>query len=752
MPKPSPEEDKKPVARPRRRWPAILALVVTVLALGIAALAGSAGLTTWRALQMSELREALARDKAAQSIEAQAAFRHTLADVLLQTARGLREVEVGDPQALAGMFLSVSESIKTSALARGVSGATMETADTLLREMAETLLDAGETEAAQELSGDAADIAEKRLEADPSPQAQVGLARATALSGRVARAAGNVEAARSRLEEARTILVELLRDRPDDAPAKAALAALLLPLSQVLNDQGEPDAAMQMARSATGLWQAALAAPDADPAWHRTAAATLEQLASWQVDNGDLKGARDTAAQAVAARRAVAEARPKSREAKIALASALLTEGRADLAAGRPEDARKVLWEGYSLQRSLGPGAAGDGTEMMQTLETLAEAGGQAGDSAVAVQFLREAVRLRRQAVELDAGDRGAKLRLARALDALGDARTDTGALGAALDAYEESLRLLRSLGAEESEDPELRDAYADTWQSIGETRLEEGDAQAALGFFNTIVDVRRDLAKAAPDDVSRQAALASILEDIGDASREAENQDAARAAYEEAVTIRRKLAQPDDAPSRRHLAHTLLKLGDLELKLGDREAARPLYGEAADLAQALMSNGQRSAAFVREAADAIERLGDLALRDGAPDGAVTDYRQALAMRQELADADASSASLPIVLARTHARIGDALRASGDGKAAAEAYARCADPLRERAADEEEGTRSARQLGLCLYKLAVVSDGDAREAARAEAQRVLEPLDSVGALSAETKNEIEELKSSLSAS
>ncbi|ESR26187.1 hypothetical protein [Lutibaculum baratangense] len=734
----------------RRRWllPAGTALVA--VSLGLAALAGAAGLTAWRDLQDAELRAALARQKAAELVDAQNDMRLTSVRLIAEAARGLREAEPGDPEALGRNLAALGELLlRPQALDLEIRGEAGGAALDLLEEAVETLLDVGQAERAREVSEQAVALAERRTEAD-EPGASIDRVRARVLLARAEWRSGGADAARGRLEEARRELLAHLQENPDDAEATAALADTLLPLSRILHEAGEEEAAIRVASAGAGVWSRV---PGENLRWLESRGRLLLQLSEWRLEAGDTAGLADAAGDAAGTWAALAEARPGSRAARAALARAHLLQGRALLARGEAERAREALWEAYAGQRALQAEAAPrePGVPIASTLEALGAAATEAGDSAVAAQVLQEATRLRRGELEAARDDRSAVLRLSQSLVALGRAQVETGALGAALDAYEESLRRLGELEAQESEDPAIRTALADVWQAIGELRLREGQAQSALAFFEQAASALRDVVQAQPSAFEPQSKLAITLLSLGEAR--ADTGDTARAAeaYRDLVEIRRALseAEPANRARRQALAQGLVRLGETTLRLDQPEAARPLYAEAAELVETERS---RTPASLRQASDIAARLGDFALSDGDTDEALSRYRQALDMREEISAADEANADLPVAVANARSRVGDALRTGGRIDEARQSYEACTQEMRPLVEADRYHVRATRQLAMCLYKLAVVLDGERREAAQAEAEALITPLVDAELLSAETRQELDSLQAELSAS
>lgn len=728
-------------------------LTLIIVAIGVVAASVTIGLSAWRSMQESERRAAVAWQKGTDALQSEAKVRTAMGEVLLELSRGLRDVEIGDPDALSETFGRIGAAIRESATDPSVEVTAVERTEIILREMAETLLQVDELEDARALVDDALRLAAQRLDSSGSSEDAVEYALTASLSGRIALAADNEEAARKELEDARQRLTEAVGENPGGAAGQAAMAATLQPLAQIEYEAGEKDAAVATARSAAELWREATASGNPPATWQEGRARTLEVLAGWHQDRGEVTAAAAAAAQALEARRALVEARPASNQAKQALARALFAMGQSELAAGRPVAARDALREGYALKGSEGRATAGMSGRELDRLEILAVASAEAGDAAVGVQMLQDAVHVRRQEVQRDPSSEEAKLNLAESLIRLGDARARTAALGAALEAYEGSLRLLEFLDAEESGEPRLETALASTWESIGRLRFDEGEPHGALGYFDEALKIRRKLAKAEPDNLGRQTALAQTLENMGDGSRSAGLQGPASGYYKQAVELRRQAmeAESESQMRRRDLAHSLIQLAGLELKRGNTKTARPIVSEVTKLAETLEREGAINPSMMREVASSVEQLGDLAMADGEPEQAAERYRQALELRRKLAEGDPARADWPIVVAQSYDRIGDALRASGDKDGAAQAYTQCADPLREIFSGQEESARVARHLGVCLYKLAVVTEGEQRTAAETEAQSVLGPLDEAGVLPDETASEIEELRSSLTA-
>ncbi|WP_141586123.1 tetratricopeptide repeat protein [Actinomadura sp. WMMA1423] len=300
-------------------------------------------------------------------------------------------------------------------------------------------------------------------------------------------------------------------------------------------------------------------------------ALTLTKLTSRLIKAGLYKEAGESAREAVAAYRRLAERR--SGEHLSDLSGALVNLGICQAHLGMRPEALEATEEGVEIDRRLAEsGSAASLENLASSLNNLGNRLADLGHRDRALEAAWESVRIRRRLAEHAPPRYLAKL--AGALDNLGNRLAGLGGTEDAVAATGEAVELYRRLAADD------RAAHV-TDLGIALTNLsalleQTGKAEEALEAGDDAVRVRRELAEADPAAFS--AGLAAALCTRSDALAALRRHSEAMRDLEEALELFRSAAPADPAAVRRDLAAALCKFGVRLMEKGRHaEAANAL-------------------------------------------------------------------------------------------------------------------------------------------------------------------------------
>jgi tetratricopeptide (TPR) repeat protein len=220
------------------------------------------------------------------------------------------------------------------------------------------------------------------------------------------------------------------------------------------------------------------------------------------------------------------------------------------------EGALEAYLEELDVARSLSDPES-EGT----ALHDIADVHQGQGKVAQALEFYREAVARRREAVPVN------RRRLLIALQALGRALERDGDYEAALAAYEEQLELTRSLA---EADP-LDEGVA--LHDIADVRRAKGETAEAIELYREAVERKRE------SPSTSQRSLSITLQSLGRALESEKEHEAALAAYEEQLELTRSLPEADPLDE----GVALHDIADVRRAKGETAEAIELYREAVE-------------------------------------------------------------------------------------------------------------------------------------------------------------------------
>ncbi|MDJ0386153.1 tetratricopeptide repeat-containing serine protease family protein [Streptomyces sp. G-G2] len=288
---------------------------------------------------------------------------------------------------------------------------------------------------------------------------------------------------------------------------------------------------------------------------------------------------------------------------------------------GRRQEALAAATKAVSIYRKLTESevsSAGDLSNMVRSLNTLADAQRQLGDARGALKTGSEAVRKRRQLVR--DGVEGALPDLASDLNNLAIQCLDTEQPAEALEEIDEALDILRPLAGVRPD--AFRPALAMSLSTRSSCLSGMGRWEEALEAVQQSIAIRRRLAEGRPNAFGPGLAMTlnSLAIDLGNLGRYEEAVEAG----EESVARYRLLAEAQPEAFRSELAMSLNTQANQLASIGDLQGALTLAEEAAGIYRELDNASPR--VFAMGLVTLAGRMGDV----GRHQDAVEEIEQAV--------------------------------------------------------------------------------------------------------------------------
>ena len=518
----------------------------------------------------------------------------------------------------------------------------------ILHQAAKIWLDAGESEAQEEVAGYANNLAARLSELGHREDALAAIEEATTIYRKLAQARpdaflpnlatalnnisvdysnlGRMEDALQATQEAVTIYKRLANQRPDAFLPDLAMA--LNNLGIRYSDLGRREDALQATQEALTI-RRKLAKERPDAFLHDLAMA-LNNLGAMYSDLGRREDALQATQEAVTIYKRLANQRPDAFLPDLAMALNNLGAMYSNL--GRREDALQATQDAVAIYRRLAqqrPDAFLP--NLASVLNNLGIRYSNLGRREDALKATEEAVTIRRKL----ANERPDAFLpdLADSLNNLGIWYSDLGHREDALQATQDALTIYRKL-AEQRPDAFLPN-LASALNNLGVMYSNLGRREDALQATQDAVAIYRKLAEARPDAFLPN--LAMVLNNLGAMYSNLGRREDALQATQDAVTIYRKLAQARPDAFLSDLAMALNNLGIRYSNLGRREDALQATEEAVTIRRKLAK--ERPDAFLPDLAKALNNLGIWYSNLGRREEALQATEEALTIYRNLAQA-----------------------------------------------------------------------------------------------------------------
>ena len=309
-------------------------------------------------------------------------------------------------------------------------------------------------------------------------------------------------------------------------------------LGQVLESQGDLDAAMRSFNSARDLTLAILVEEPDEVRWHRSLTALESALAETFLERGDAERSRAACNTAMSAARSLV----------------------ADF--GEDQDNLAELWK-----------AAANTGWLHHQQEELDEA----------LDILEEAMEVASKVTRANTADNEWIYRLSVTHGYRGMVEEDRHRHDAAQVSYREALALVEELGRREPDNARWVFLAELNHSRLGHVYESNGDLESAREEYGTAIDLARRLVARDQANTRWRRELGVVLSSMGNVLRRADRPVDALDLLEESLAISRSLATQDHSNDSiaNDLAWDLVQVGAAHSALGDEAAATELWEEA---------------------------------------------------------------------------------------------------------------------------------------------------------------------------
>lgn len=460
--------------------------------------------------------------------------------------------------------------------------------------------------------------------------------------------------ARSIFERGVETASNLIKSEPQDAQARAALAAAYRRMGDVARQSSNLTEAGDWFLKSRDLWRQLTEERPADADAQRELAALIQRLG-------------------------------------------LVREGQRNL-----EEAKSFYLQFFELSELLAqrdPENAEDRRNLSVSYERMGDISLLQEDPKSAEEYFRKSLQVRRKLVAADEQNALAKRDLSVTLDRLGGLALDRSDAEAAADFYHQSLLLRQALyDADPNNLQSLRDLLV-SYAALGDTALGVNDLESAAKNYRRYHGIAEKLLLADPDNRQFQRDLATAFYRQGDVMLRLGDVGASREFFGKYYQLMKQLSVSDPAAAalRDDLMRACAMLGELSLQLNDVAEARRYLAEYLVEARRRADERPSDAVAAHTLIDALLRNGDLHVRLLDLTSADRDLNAALQMAQKN-QAAARSPTASLLLASGESLLAQLELERRDPEKAARWVQSALERLRAVAAADDSPLRSQAEL------------------------------------------------------
>jgi len=416
-----------------------------------------------------------------------------------------------------------------------------------------------------------------------------------------------IENLRAILMRVETAISELEKAAPDDEQVLRGRATTLTLFSDTYLAAGDTEAAATRLDEALAI-RRRLVAADPDELKHQTdLTLTLNRLGDIEVRTGDLPAALIAYEEALAVARGVSAATPDDVEARADVWISLIKVGDVLASTGKATEGLALYEEALAIMRGLAT-AHPDNNEwlrrVVQSLNAIGDARRRTGDSDGVMAAYEESLALVRDLVMRDPTNAPYQRDLVIALQRIGDQKLLAGDADEALPLFEEALAIARGLTGSDPGNKGYQSDLAIAIEKTADAKLALDEVEEATKLYEEQLAIVRSLAESDPDNTEWQRSVAVALERMGDAKVKVGDNAAALVLFEESLVINRRLvaSDPTNLDWKRDLMVSLNRVGGMRLQAFDFDNSVAAYEEGLSIAREL----------VAAEPDSVERQTDL--------------------------------------------------------------------------------------------------------------------------------------------
>jgi tetratricopeptide (TPR) repeat protein/energy-coupling factor transporter ATP-binding protein EcfA2 len=530
-------------------------------------------------------------------------------------------------------------------------------------------------------------------------------------------------------------------------------SATLDELSSLYLDQGDINAALQAAERARAILQAMAKADPDNVALQRNLMVALNKVGDVRIALSQPVEALSAFEAALAIVSKIAAANPDAPNLQRDLSTSINKMADALVLLGRREEALAHYRKGLEVVETL----AKKDSKNLQWQADVAFAQTRIGMLLAvegrreeALGFYQRAAALREAVAEQAPQNSDWRRDQFSALSRIGDLLSTMGREVEALAAYRSGLAVMEKLSESDRNNLQWQRDIAVVQGQIGGLQISRGEVKAALTSFQRSLAISQALLAQNPANVQWLRDVAVIQNKLGDALIRDNRRDEALSAYRSGLAIVEKLVagNPNAAEWQRDLAISLVRIGDA-IATTDREGARASYERSREIRGRLAAADPDNLLAQRDLALILDRIGNVLAADARHSDALASYRNSLAIREKVAALDRANPGAQRDLALSHDLIGTSLVALKRVDEAAAAFRASLAVIERYASNDPDNSRWQIDLILSLNKLALA--GDAPRARFERALAIVRRLDAAGQLAADQKGWIQALEKTLAA-
>lgn len=509
---------------------------------------------------------------------------------------------------------------------------------------------------------------------------------------------GDTNGAFEAADHAREIVQGLLKSNPDNPDWQRILSVCNVKLGDVRVTQGNLPAAQKYYQASLAIEQRLA---KANPDWQRGLAVVYQKMGNVQVAQGHLAEALTSYQADLAITKRLAAANPGNAGFQRDLSLSNNSVGFVLMIQGHLAEALKYYQAGLANAERLAKADPNNALWQRDVSISNAKIGDvqmAQGALAAALKSFQATLAIRERLAKSDPGNAGWQRDLLVAYNKVGDALKAEGDLPAALKSYGAQLAIAQHLAKSDPRNARWEDDLVTAHNRIGDVLVVQGKLAQAMQSYRDGFTIAERQAKSDPSSADWQDELSLSYSKIADVSAAQGNLAAAVPAYRASLNIAERLTKSDPGNSgrQRDLAVSYQRFGDVLKTQGNLPEAQQSYQKALSIMQHLAALDGGNAGWQRELALAYNNVGDVYLAQTKGNQALESYQAALAIAQRLAASKPDNSQWQRDLLFSHNRVGIMQMAQGRLAEAAASF-QAALAIAERLAKQQPGNAGAQR-------------------------------------------------------
>jgi tetratricopeptide (TPR) repeat protein len=397
---------------------------------------------------------------------------------------------------------------------------------------------------------------------------------------------GQTQDALDAAKRALKIVQALVDAQPTSTDLQRELSVSFEKVGDVQVAQGHLPEALRSYQADLAIAERLAKADPGNAGWQRDLSVSFNKVGDVQVAQGNLPEALQSYQASLAIRERLAKADPGNAGWQRDLSVSFNKVGDVQVAQGNLPEALQSYQAGLAIAERLAkadPGNAGWRRDLSVSFNKVGNVQVAQGNLPEALQSYQADLAIAERLAKADPGNAGWQRDLFVSFEKVGDVQVAQGNLPEALRSYQAGLAIAERLAKADPGNAGWQRDLSVSFSKVGDVQVAQGNLPEALRSYQAGLAVAERLAKADPGNAGWQRDLSVSFNKVGDVQVAQGNLPEALQSYQAGLAIAERLAKadPGNAGWQRDLSISLGRIAEVLLKQGQVAAARPLAERA---------------------------------------------------------------------------------------------------------------------------------------------------------------------------